>query len=253
MRFKKIVKASVCVALLGVALLHVPTAGATKPNDEGEHKVTLCHATDSYTNPYVEVTVDVASVHFEGHVGHTGPVFYPAIPKHTKWGDIIPSFDYGEGHSYAGMNLSDEGLKILENGCNFECPVTTTTEEVTTSTQAVTTTTVPNTTTTLPTTTTQPVTTTSLHVSTTLPTTTSSVVTTSSLNSTTLTSPTTTGVSSSPTSSGPISLVPAPPTTRPVVNQLPITGVDVGFWLVVAIVLIGLGWLILYVCRPRMR
>jgi hypothetical protein len=72
------------LVLLGV-LAHV--AGATSPPD---HQITLCHATDSYTNPYVVITVDVASVRFAGHEGHDGPIFFPAIAKHTKWGDIIP-------------------------------------------------------------------------------------------------------------------------------------------------------------------
>src|SRR5215468_2094575 len=75
----------VLFVLFGIA----PTAAnATKPNPE--HKVTLCHATDSHSNPYVRITVDVAAVLHNGHDGHNGPVFYPAIPKHTKWGDIIP-------------------------------------------------------------------------------------------------------------------------------------------------------------------
>ena len=56
-------------------------AGATKPPD---HKITICHRTDSYTNPYVVITVDVASVHFAGHQTHDGPIFFPEIPKHTS-------------------------------------------------------------------------------------------------------------------------------------------------------------------------
>ena len=51
-----------------------------------------------------EVTVDVASVQFQGHAGHDGPIFSPDLPEHTKWGDIIPPFDFGEAGSYAGKN-----------------------------------------------------------------------------------------------------------------------------------------------------
>src|SRR4051812_16554988 len=106
------------------------TAGATKPNPE--HKVTLCHRTDSYTNPYVSETVDVASVKFRGHDDHNGPVFYPSIPKHTKWGDIIPAFDFGGSNVYPGQNLTPEGLAILHNGCMVPQTGTTTTSEATT-------------------------------------------------------------------------------------------------------------------------
>jgi hypothetical protein len=104
-------------------------ANATKPDPE--HKVTLCHATDSYSNPYVEITVDVASVLHNGHDGHDGPVFYPAIPKHTKWGDIIPPFDFGPGEVYGGKNWTPDGIAILNNGCNApSIPTTTTTSSV---------------------------------------------------------------------------------------------------------------------------
>jgi hypothetical protein len=111
--------------LFGIA----PTAAnATKPNPE--HKVTLCHATNSYSNPYVEINVDVASVLHNGHDGHDGPVFYPDIPKHTKWGDIIPPFDFGPGEVYAGKNWTADGIAILNNGCTVPSPRTTTTTTI---------------------------------------------------------------------------------------------------------------------------
>jgi hypothetical protein len=99
-------------------------ANATQPNPE--HKVTLCHATDSYSNPYVEINVDVASVLHNGHDGHNGPIFFPAIPKHTKWGDIIPPFDFGPGEVYGGKNWTSEGIAILNAGCNAPTTPTTT-------------------------------------------------------------------------------------------------------------------------------
>jgi hypothetical protein len=112
----------------------VTTAGATQPNPE--HKITLCHRTDSYTNPYVPESVDVASALFEGHDGHNGPVFFPEIPQQDKWGDIIPAFDFGPGLQYAGKNLP-EGQAFLDNECNLPGATTTTTqpEETTTTTQ----------------------------------------------------------------------------------------------------------------------
>jgi len=34
---------------------------AATPKVDGEHKVTICHATASQSNPYVEITIDVAA------------------------------------------------------------------------------------------------------------------------------------------------------------------------------------------------
>jgi len=86
------------------------------------HKVTLCHATDSDTNPYVSVTVDVHAAHGStGHAGHTGPVWDSTLKaNHTKWGDIIPPYTEA-GISFAGLNWSAAGQAIYNNGCQ---PVT---------------------------------------------------------------------------------------------------------------------------------
>jgi hypothetical protein len=121
--------AMILVGMFSIALagLGVSIAGATKPNPE--HKITLCHRTDSRSNPYVTESVDVASALFEGHDGHNGPVFSPDLPKHVKWGDIIPAFDFGPGEQYAGKNLT-AGQAILDNGCVL--PGTTTTSASTT-------------------------------------------------------------------------------------------------------------------------
>ena len=52
----------------GLALVaSAGTAGAT-PGDP--HKVWVCHATSSDTNPYVAIFVDVASVKYQGHLAH---------------------------------------------------------------------------------------------------------------------------------------------------------------------------------------
>jgi LPXTG-motif cell wall-anchored protein len=137
----------------------VSSAGATQPNPE--HQVTLCHRTDSYSNPYVEITVDVASVlNTEGHDSHNGPVFYPEIPKHTEWGDIIPAFDFGPGEQYAGKNLP-EGQAILDAGCVVESATTTTSESTTSTSEGSTTTSESTTSTTEGSTTTEASTTTS--------------------------------------------------------------------------------------------
>lgn len=78
-------------------------------------KVTLCHRTRAYSNPYVVITVDQDAVmnhvsgKLEGHGIHFGPVF-PA----ADWGDIIPPFD-----GYAGYNWDAEGQAIYANGCDM--------------------------------------------------------------------------------------------------------------------------------------
>ncbi len=118
-------------------------AQATKPNPL--HKVTLCHRTASYTNPYVVITVDVASVLRSGHDTHNGPVFFPAIPKHQKWGDIIPPFNFGPNATYAGKNWTAAGRAVFDNHCKIPTVATTTTTP-STSTSSTTTATIPVTT-----------------------------------------------------------------------------------------------------------
>lgn len=81
--------------------------------------VTLCHATDSRKNPYQLITVDAAGA-FNGHLGHTGPIFNPLLPKHTKWGDVIPTFTYN-GQSYA-LNWDLSGMALLANNCGVSKP-----------------------------------------------------------------------------------------------------------------------------------
>jgi hypothetical protein len=112
-----------------VAALAAPSAAlATKPAPE--HKVTICHRTNSNTNPYVLITVDIASSgHLKGghDTEHEGPVWNPGLKaKHIEWGDIIPPYTY-QDVSYPGRNMADGGA-ILEAGCKVETPEATPSE-----------------------------------------------------------------------------------------------------------------------------
>ena len=127
------------------------TATTTTPTAPAEHKVTLCHATGSSTNPYVLITVDYHAL----KAGHT-----------ADKGDIIPPTTI-EGVTYSA-NWTAAGQAIFNNGCKAlvaHGPGTTTTVHTTTTVPATTTV---HTTTTVPTVTTVPGTTT-VHTTTTMP------------------------------------------------------------------------------------
>jgi hypothetical protein len=122
------------VSALALSLLYlVGPALATKPDPL--HQVTICHRTNSVTNPYVVITVDEASV--DGDNGndngqgdhlleHLGPVFdanNPPPPPHNgdQWGDIIPPF-YSDGSTptgYPSLNWNAAGQALFENDCNI--------------------------------------------------------------------------------------------------------------------------------------
>ena len=184
------------LALGGVSAIRAAAA----PQD----KVTICHATSSVTNPYVQNTVNENAIVKpngtpKGHGAHTGPV-YPE----PGWGDIIPSFEYTNDHGgtsvYPGLHWDTDGQAVWNGGCLVVPtepppePITTTTEpEVTTTTSGSTTTTTAGSTTT---TTSGSTTTTSGST-----TSTSGPTTTTSGGSTTTTSGSTTTTSGSTTTS----------------------------------------------------
>lgn len=143
--------ASFTMAVAGFAIAGAAPQDA--PNcPDGSHvqgnncKVTICHRTDSVTNPYVKEDVDISSV--DGNAAndngqgdhlleHTGPVAASQTlaqqlkDNNEKWGDIIPAL---AGIS-SGLNWTAEGQAIYNNECNFvtggrggeETPPTTTT------------------------------------------------------------------------------------------------------------------------------
>jgi hypothetical protein len=128
--------------ILGVAavtaaagtIMVLSAAAGTSVAGADPNKVTLCHATDSNTNPYVQVTVSSRSVQHKilgpnGHGTHTGQVWNPTLKSQgIQWGDIIPPFDYGNPvQHYPGLNWDATGIAIWENGCNIPAGTTSST------------------------------------------------------------------------------------------------------------------------------
>ena len=62
--------AALITVVLAAGLAALP-ATATPKDDAGEHTVTICHVTNSASNPYVLLTVDVAAFDGEGKNDHT--------------------------------------------------------------------------------------------------------------------------------------------------------------------------------------
>ncbi|QHK19478.1 hypothetical protein GU243_06670 [Pseudarthrobacter psychrotolerans] len=76
-------------------------------NGNWDHKITICHATGSESNPYVEITVDVHAV--KAHAEHGGDI----IPGNSNW---------------PGQNWDEEGQATYDNGC-VPCPPSDVTPE----------------------------------------------------------------------------------------------------------------------------
>ena len=95
----------------GVALILTSAVAMATPPVSDHHKVTICHATGSQTNPYVQETVDIASTGYlqAGHDDHAG--------------DIIPPYTYGDPvFNYGGHNWTQAGQAIWNNDCNLVTP-----------------------------------------------------------------------------------------------------------------------------------
>jgi hypothetical protein len=141
--------------LLGAVL--VPVRAEATPSPPA-HKVTICHRTDSVTNPYTVNPVDISSTDgslgtgSNDHTHHLGPAFdytadpnvaYPPPRNGDQWGDIIPPYQWGETpeESFPGMNWDATGQAIWEAGCTLPAPTTTATTAAPVTTAAPTTTT----------------------------------------------------------------------------------------------------------------
>lgn len=106
---KKIAIFSVIVALLGLTTVFSSRGvSAVQPTS-----VTICHATASNTNPYVQESPNIANDGSltGGHLDHTGPLFPTA-----NWGDIIPPYTSGS-FVFTGLNWTADGQAIWNNGC----------------------------------------------------------------------------------------------------------------------------------------
>jgi hypothetical protein len=126
----------VTVAVIGATLaaLAAGGVGVLSASAQGnEDNITICHRTDSASNPYSTITVDVSAVdgvvgnetgqadHFAEHQGplaSTEEVAQALKDAGIEWGDIIPAIP----GVHSGLNLGGGGQEILENNCNFVTP-----------------------------------------------------------------------------------------------------------------------------------
>lgn len=71
---RKLITLVTTVSLLTLSVIGpaLATQPGSSPDLEDGHKITICHATNSATNPYVVITIDIAAWHEEGgEVGHS--------------------------------------------------------------------------------------------------------------------------------------------------------------------------------------
>jgi hypothetical protein len=100
------------VAGLMLAVIPAVQANATqgnsnRGNSNTHNKITICHATGSSTNPYVEIKPNANGV-INGHVGH------------QDGEDIIPPFNYnyhGTTKNFPGQNWDAQSQATYKNGC----------------------------------------------------------------------------------------------------------------------------------------
>jgi hypothetical protein len=105
---------------VALAVMSVPGVGLAASKGNSNDKQTICHATNSDTNPYVVITPN-KNGDLDGHAKHTGPIWTPALKdQHISWGDIIPPFDYndhGTPAHFNGLNWTATGQAWFANGC----------------------------------------------------------------------------------------------------------------------------------------
>ena len=135
MKLTNVLTLSAVATVATLSLSTVALAANDTNADNSDHKITICHATDSATNPYVKITVDTHAVVMAGHGGHDDGVVATSTAKaqelkdaHTKWGDVIPAIP---DQNFAGVNWNDAGKALFNHGCAMptETPATTTPQE----------------------------------------------------------------------------------------------------------------------------
>ena len=77
-------------------------------------KVTICHSTSSFSNPYVSESPNANSTQLEGHEGHTGKLFNGVD---EGWGDIIPDVADDGVTPVTPMNFGVAGKYLLAHDC----------------------------------------------------------------------------------------------------------------------------------------
>ncbi|MBZ5738269.1 hypothetical protein [Nocardioides mangrovi] len=109
----RIIAGALLAFLTLIASLAVLPEPASAARGQRDQKVTICHRTNSRTNPYDQIAI-ATSAAVAGHSAHTGPIFGPDV---DHWGDIIPPIRPGLPR---GRNWTAEGQGLLANGCESE-------------------------------------------------------------------------------------------------------------------------------------
>lgn len=115
---KRIVNSLAAGVLLFSQFVVMPAASATNNDD-----VTICHATNSVTNPYEQKTVDDSAVNGIGggdhYLEHKGAVFNTSMHNGDHWGDIIPPLP----GVHSGLNWDAQGQLIWNNDCSVKSSI----------------------------------------------------------------------------------------------------------------------------------
>jgi hypothetical protein len=126
MKKNLILSAAFAFAVVGLS----PAVGATRPDENDEHKVTICHRDNNVKKPYGPGPIEVDESAVDGvggsdHYGkHQGPlasseeVAQDLKDNHIKWGDIIPPTEAQP----SGLNWTTEGQAIYNNDCQYVTP-----------------------------------------------------------------------------------------------------------------------------------
>ena len=86
---------------------------------ESEHKVTICHATASETNPYNEISVDKNST-AQGHDSHSGDIIPPFT--YYEWGKVVPTeWVCPKGYSPSSITCPGKCYKDSQPGNASKC------------------------------------------------------------------------------------------------------------------------------------